>query len=664
MFVNNMRVLLCLAVTGALAAGAARAEVSLPSLVADNMVLQRDSAVTVWGWASPAESISITFQGHDYKTRASRTGQWSVPVGPFAAGGPYDLTIRAKNTIILHNILIGDVWVASGQSNMEFPIKASGEWRTGVNDADKEIAGATFPQIRLFKVHHTVALKPKSTVEADPWIEVTPETVGSFSAVAYLFGRELHQRYHVPMGLIESNWGATVAEAWMSEASLHDFAEFHRSIEDLKRMDEKRAVADYDQYRTKKTEWYAAHLSDDRGYMNGHAVWADPDFNTAAWPAIAEPQAKAEDALKGFDGVVWFRKEIGVPEEYGGNGLHLHLPAVAIDDTTYFNGEKIGETQGPSKPRDYFVPGKFVKAGRNVVAVRIKGTSGHVGMFGAPDQLYVDFGNTRSSLAGAWSYQAGPDLGDLPTPSALGKFNANPNTSTLLFNGMIEPLTRYRIKGVIWYQGESNADRALQYRKVFPALIRDWRHQWGYDVPFLFVQLAGFGPNKSEPAEYPWAELREAQTMALSLPLTGMVTAIDIGDEVDIHPKNKQAVAHRLVLAAAKVAYGENITDAGPTYASMRIEGDRIRLNFSNLDSGLLVIDKYGYGRGFEIASDDGKFVWTQARQDGDSMVVFSEATPHPVAVRYDWSNTPDGNLYNKEELPAVPFRTDAAKKQ
>jgi len=264
------------------------------------------------------------------------------------------------------------------------------------------------------------------------------------------------------------------------------------------------------------------------------------------------------------------------------------------------------------------------------------------------------------SLAGAWSYQPGPDLAALPGPSAYAKLQSDPNTATLLFNGMLAPLRPYRIKGVIWYQGESNADRPGQYRTLFPALINDWRSQWGYEVPFLFVQLAGFQPNKPEPAEYPWAELREAQGMTLSLAHTGMATAVDIGDEKDVHPRDKQDVAHRLVLAAAKTVYGENLVYSGPVYQSMMAEGNRIRIKFSQLGSGLLIKDKYGYVRGFEIAGSNGRFVWAQAVKDRDDVIVFNEAIRQPAAVRYDWSNTPDGNLFNKERLPALPFRTDS----
>ena len=407
------------------------------------------------------------------------------------------MTVSGKNTVVLHDVLVGDVWLASGQSNMEFPLQGTGNWKTGVYNAATEVSAANFPQVRLFQVHQKVAFSPAPDVDADGWVAATPATVGNFSAVAYLFGRELHQRYRIPIGMIEADWGGTVAEAWMSEAGLKAFPEFRESIDTVIRANE---------------------------------------ATTAA------------------------------------------------------------------------------------------------------------------------------DLSQLPQPSAGSKRLNDPSRPTVLFNSMIAPLTHFRLKGVIWYQGEANAmdDRAAQYRRLFPALIEDWRSQWTYPVPFLFVQLAGYGHNEVEPAQYPWADLREAQSLALALPATGMATAIDIGDENDIHPKDKQDVAHRLALAAAKVVYGDTVVDSGPTYQSMRIEGNHIRIQFSHIGSGLWIKDKYGYCRGFEIAAGDGQFRWAQAQKEGDEVVVFNNTVSQPVAVRYDWSNTPDGNVYNQEGLPTPPFRTDA----
>lgn len=636
------------------------ADVRLPRLVGDHMVLQRDTRVVIWGWADPGEPVRVDFRGKKVSARTDQSGRWAASFGPFSSGGPYEMTITGRNRIALHDILLGDVWLASGQSNMEFAVR-------DVVNGEKEVASAQFQQIRLFKVHHRVALQPISDAEGDGWAPVTPGSSGSFSAVAYFFGRELHQRYHIPVGLIDSSWGGTLAEAWVSEASLKQFAEFRSSIDFLKGIDESAAIAEHQNYLKMKSEWYTQYGGEDRGRVDGVDVWAAPNLPTAEWTAITEPQTTAIEKIRGFDGVVWFRKEVDVPSEHAGKDLKLHLAYAYKDDTTFFDGTKVGETHRAGErpqPTDYLVPGNLVKTGRNVIAVRVKGGDGFVGLYSDDlSKLEVEVDGQVIPLAGQWLYQPGPDLSGLPNPSTDAKlytqFDSGPSaahTSTLLFNGMIAPLTPYRIKGAIWYQGESNAidKRSAQYRVLFPALIRDWRKQWGYEFPFLFVQLAGWPP---VPGESSFAELREAQGMTLSLPATGMATAVDQPDD---HPKDKQTVAHRLVLTAATVAYGEKLVDTGPEFKSMQIEGSQIRIKFSNLSSGLLVKDEHGSIRGFEIAGADSKFHAAQARKDGQDIVVLNDTVPQPVAVRYDWMDRPDGNLYNAEGLPAVPFRTDA----
>lgn len=646
-------------------AGVAWSNVRLPALVGDDMVLQRDEVIAVWGWADPAEPVSIVLQGRTYVTQTDKVGRWSVAVGPLAVGGPYEMTVRGHNVIAIHNILVGDVWLAAGQSNMEFPVE-------DLKNPPQETRRASFPRIRLFVVKHEAAVTPKEDVASNTWQAVTPESVAKFSAVAYLFGKELHERYRVPIGLIESSWGGTTAETWMSESALKPFPNFNSAIQSLRQIDG-RIEADYGRYVSAMTAWYQQHGREDRGQADGRAVWADPDFNAGDWPTLSEPRPEAawgKDFTR-FSGIAWFRKDVSVPPELAGKNLLLHLGKLEQDDTTYFNGEKVGETHGDDYFRDYLVPGKYVRAGRNVIAIRLVGITDprdpYLGMAGPEEAMNVELGGTTLALSGLWSYQLGPELKDFPAADAdtlAAHFSptAPQYAPTVLFNGMIHPLTRFRIKGVIWYQGESNADenRSAEYRQLFPALIRNWRASWGYCVPFLFVQLAGYGPNSSEPAEYSWADLREAQSMTLSLPRTAMATAIDLGDEEDLHPKNKQPVAHRLALAAFKVAYGENIVYSGPTYRSMKIERKEVRVKFSNTGSGLLVHDKYGYVRGFAIAGADGKFAWAQARLDGEDVVVLNPAIQQPVAVRYDWSNTPDGNLFNREGLAAVPFRTDS----
>lgn len=468
----------------------------------------------------------------------------------------------------------------------------------------------------------------------------------------------------MPIGLIQAAWGGTDAEAWVSESALQRFPEFAVSMKALGGITEVQRAA-YRDYAQRRMAWYGAHAQDDRGRVGGRNIWADPKFDSSAWPTISLPQdlsACGKD-FDGFAGTVWYRRVLTVPPEQLGKPVFLNLGYMAYGDVTYFNGQQVGATKAFIKLREYVVPAKHVRAGENSIVVRLTGindpTFACTGLFDPDEPMMASVGTTKVPLNGVWRYMAGPNLQDFPRADATTlAANPSPDVPSTLFNGMINPLRPMRIKGVIWYQGESNAGRPAQYRTLFPALIGDWRKQWGYDLPFLFVQLAGYGPNKPEPADYPWAELREAQTMTLSVPGTGMASTIDIGNEQDIHPSDKQDVGHRLALAAAKVVYGEDIVDSGPTYQSMKTENQQIRIRFSNVGSGLLIRDRYGYGRGFEIAGSDGKYHWAQARLDGQDIIVSSPLVEHPAAVRYAWSNTPDGNVYNREGLPAVSFRT------
>jgi sialate O-acetylesterase len=639
----------------------AAADVRLPRLVSDNMVLQRAMPLKLWGWADPGEQVQIRFRGHSATTKTDTNGQWQITLAPQKAGGPDDLIVTGNNSLTLKNVLVGDVWLASGQSNMQFPLSGESGFG-GIVNADAEISSANFPQIRLFLVKQTIALQPATDVAATGWSAVTPQTVRNFSAVAYLFGRELQQRYHVPIGLIDSSWGGTPAETWISDAAMRRFPEFAGSLQRRAQIDAA-AISSYDNYLATRNAWYAQHGHEDRGRVDGHDVWASAEFDASAWPTTLVPQPWPVKAIKDFDGTLWLRKQIEIPPDQIGTPLQLHLSKMLQQDITYFNGHKIGETNGDTHARDYTAPPEYVHAGNNVITVRLAGQyrsgDGFVGMHGDATQMYAQIGSLTIPLSGTWSFQPGPDLSALPAPPPLAEFHTQfPQSPTLLFNAMIAPLTPYAIKGVIWYQGESNAGRPMQYRTLFPALINDWRNAWGQQLPFLFVQLAGYGADQPDPADYGWAELREAQAMTLALPNTGMACTIDIGDANDIHPKNKQDVAHRLALAAAKVAYHENIVSSGPAYQSMQLNGSRVRLKFANARSGLIVKGDAKI-KGFAIAGADGKFVWANAQLAGNEIIVFSDAVLKPVAVRYNWGNTPAGNVYNREGLPAVPFRTD-----
>lgn len=629
--------------------------VKLPALVGDNMVLQRDAPINIWGWADPHEKVNLQFCGKQFTAITNKDGKWTLVLSPLPAGGPYEMVIRGENIITIKNILIGDVWLASGQSNMEFALKDA-------NNSKQEIEIANNSQIRLFTVKHKTAFQPLNDVDSKAWMVCSPDLVKDFSAIAYLFGRKLNEKYNVPIGLINSSWGGTPAESWTSSEGFKNLEFYKESAMNISKI----SNTDFEAFNKKRLDWTNQNDSGDRGFMANGKTWADTDLSPHDWATLQFPGFwTSVKEIKGYGGTIWFRKEINLPEAAVGQPLQLHFSSIIMSDSTYFNGKLVGNGGGYGKERVYTVPGNLVKKGTNVITIRIKGAPGFGGgIMGSPETMYALTCSTSFPLSGDWQYKTGPDISSFPSLPGLDSYNAvMPNVPTIIYNGMIAPLVPFSIKGVIWYQGESNADNlkeALQYDSLFSALIQDWRKQWSYDFPFLYVQLAGYQVDEPEPSDYAWAHLREAQYKTLALPNTGMAVAIDIGDEKDIHPKNKQDVAHRLFLAAEKIAYKENVIHSGPSYRSMKAEGNKIRLSFDNLGSGLFIKgDKYGYIRGFSIAGADKKFVWAKAYQEGGDVVVYSENIVNPIAVRYNWGNSPDGNLYNGEDLPVVPFRTD-----
>ena len=638
-------------------APAAHATVRLPALVGSHMVLQRDRPVPVWGWAAPGEAVRLTFRGRTYRaTPPDASGRWQATLPPTPAGGPYALTVQGQNTIELTDVLVGDVWLASGQSNMEFKVKdPNPNGYQPTQHADQEIAAANWPRIRFFTVDQTVAYRPQAEVAGTGWQVCSPATVAGFSAVAYFFSRDLFEHYHVPLGVVVSSWGGTPAEAWVSAAGLRPLPEFDARVagfatKTTRLADDQRA---YDARRAELLRNLRAH---DRGYLPNGTTWAAPAFDARAWPTMTLPANwEATPALANYDGVVWFRKEIDLPVAMAGQPLTLTLGKVDDIDSTYVNGVRVGSTASYNQLRAYPVLAGVLRPGPNVLAVRVLDTGGGGGIVGEPAQLALSGAGQTLSLAGPWQYQVGLPAEDQPVVPVPGGAS---NAPTALYNAMIAPLQPFDFKGVIWYQGESNAERAAQYRTLFPALITDWRQHFGADLPFLFVQLASYQPARPQPTESAWAELREAQAQALRLPRTGMATAIDIGDPADVHPRNKQEVGRRLALAARRVAYGDTkLTASGPTYANMAVRDGAIHLNFNNVGAGLEA--KGPALHGFAVAGADRVFHWATARLVGREVVVQSEAVKTPVAVRYDWADSPDGNLYNKENLPAGPFRTD-----
>ncbi|MDO5524323.1 MAG: sialate O-acetylesterase [Bacteroidia bacterium] len=615
------------------------AQVSLPAVFSDNMVLQRETNAPIWGKAAPNGNVKIvtSWNKQTYTAKADADGNWRVSVKTPSAGGPYTITVSEKNTIRLNNILIGEVWICSGQSNMEWQLRLG-------NNGEQEIANADYPNIRLFQAKRATSPYPLDDIGVDAgWSECSPATSGYFSAVAYFFGRNLHQSLNVPVGLIHTSWGGTLAEAWTSEESLKEMSEFREAIEEYKNMP----------VQAEQKDWMTQVREKDFGLKNNVAIAAQNKFNDSDWKTAVVPGLWEEGDLPDTDGLVWFRRTVDIPDNWVGNDLTLSLGAIDDNEITYFNGVQVGATNGYNADRKYSIPSRLVKEGEGVIAVRVIDSGGGGGFHGDPGKMYIAPANKetlRENLDGEWKYKLAVNLKNT---------NVNlQNKPTSLYNAMIAPLVPYAIKGAIWYQGESNAGRAYQYRALFPLMINDWRSKWGYDFPFYFVQLANYMAVKDEPSESGWAELREAQLQTLRLENTGMATIIDIGEADDIHPRNKQDVGKRLALQALKQAYGKNIVASGPMYAAYRLEGDKIRIFFERNNSGLMI--KNGDAlKGFSVAGPDKKFYWADAQIDGDEVVVSSPDVKFPIAVRYAWADNPVCNLYNEAGLPASPFRTD-----
>ncbi len=622
-------------------------EVQLPSIFSNNMVLQQNEPIPIWGKATPEGKVTVLLNKTKRGTTANEDSTWSLELPAMEVGGPHKLQIVGKDTITFENVMVGEVWVCSGQSNMQWQVAQS-------QYAEREIAEATYPDIRLFTVERTTSINPQEDVQADAWEVCSPETVPTFSAVAYFFGRHLLEELQIPIGLIHSSWGGTVAEAWTAPdflGQMEDFAPALLQLQSTAQSEEKARSA----YEQQLQEWQEAVDSLVAATQSG-PNWQSAQVNDSSWQQMTLPVLWESAGLANLDGVVWFRKTVQIADSLAEESLILSLGPIDDQDVTYFNGQKIGETNLYDIPREYKVPADIIQAGENIIAVRVLDTGGGGGIWGTPEQMYLQSQNdTKIDLPGNWLYKVGATLQDVPprpqTPDS-------PNRPAVLYNAMIEPLMPFAIRGVIWYQGESNAGRAFQYRTLFPTMIESWRANWGQsDFPFLFVQLANFRARQTQPVESEWAELREAQMMTLALPNTGMAVIIDIGDAEDIHPRNKQDVGKRLGLIALAQVYDRDVIYYGPTYDSMSIEDNQIRLEFDFVDGGLMAnADEL---EGFAIAGEDSSFVWGNAAIDGETVVVSHPDIENPQAVRYGWADNPLGNLYNKAGLPASPFRTD-----
>lgn len=611
------------------------------------MVLQRDKPIKIWGWADKNEAVEVHFLNQIKKVKADKNGAWVATLNPVSYGGPYTMEVKGKkNSITLNDILIGEVWLCSGQSNMEMAVHGWGS----VYNYEQEIKDANYPQIRAFNVVKDISMKPKDNL-GGTWQVCSPQTVSEFSAVAYFFARKLNKELNIPVGIINSSWGGTDIETWTSSDAFNSLPEkFRERYKDFK-------VDNFDEFAKTNEENKAKYLNALNNDPGISEKWYDPSFNTSAWNKMQLPQMW-ENVIGNVDGIVWFKYNISLPKDSEGKAATIDLSVIDDNDIVWINGIKIGETEGYAVKRSYKIPENVLKSGNNTIVVKITDNGGGGGIYGKAEQMYLQVQGKQYPLAGEWKYREA-------VTNRMYKFiDISPNMYySLLYNGMINPITGLAIKGAIWYQGENNASQAYNYRTLFPTMINNWRTKWGYEFPFYWVQLASYTAKDDKPVNCEWAELREAQSMTLSLPQTGEAVITDIGDADDIHPRNKQDVGLRLALIALNKDYGKkDIVYSGPTFKEMNIEGNKAIISYNNTGKGLYVKNKYGYVEGFAIAGADQKFEWAKAYIDGDKVVVYSETIANPVAVRYSWANNPDVNLFNEEGLPAAPFRTDSWK--
>lgn len=669
---------LLVALAAALASGQTLANVRLPAIISSHMVLKKAQQVPIWGMADPGEAVTVTLNGQSVGAQADSGGRWAAHLNlEDSPPGPFGMTVEGNNKIVISDVMVGEVWLASGQSNMQFTVQNS-------IDAQADIAQSTNPLLRQFIVPNKASDSPMEVTQGS-WVLASPETTGNFSAVGYYFAKRLQNELGVPVGLIHSSWGGTPSEAWTSDKALDTVPELKSARERLRR-----AFKEYGEKRAafvgSLRAWIAEHGREDKPAANA-ADYAAEGIPTEGWTPVKLPGVVAAPGLP-RSGAVWLRKEVDIPDGLAALPLSLHLPIDGFD-SVYWNGKLLKKTTYSDFPGTGYVrrlgpfivpPGKF-KAGKNTLAIRLY----------EPVEPAVFTAEPKAgsiSLAGEWLAKPELEFSALSPQEIAAAPHAPANhpgpqfVPGFVFNGMIRPLLPYAINGVIWYQGETNVSRAWQYRIAFPLLIADWRQQWDCsDLPFYFCQLANYLDKKSVPGESAWAELREAQSLALTLPHTGQAVLIDIGESGDIHPRNKKDVGNRLALIALAEHHGKPLAFSGPVYRSMEVAGGKVILTFTHAEGGLVakplpathVVESKtkqtaslvrnspdSQLEGFAICGEDRKWVWADARIEGDTVIVWSDKVTAPTAVRYAWSDNPTCNLLNGAGLPASPFRTDA----
>jgi sialate O-acetylesterase len=644
----------------------------IPAIFSNNMVLQQNSEVSFWGKAQANKSVNITGSwGSTVNTVVQQDSSFSTKLKTPSAGGPYQVYLQIGDTTIIYkNVMIGEVWLCSGQSNMEMPLMG---WPPNdlILNSEEEIRNANNSDIRLFTVTRAVSNKKEFNCFGS-WEEFTPQSAANFSATAYFFGKKLYDELKIPIGLIHSSWGGTPVESWTSNEFLATVGTYDQILNDIKNSGE-----EIQNYKT----WLSSHPAIDLRNNKSDSRWENlsfndencplTDFNDINWKEMNLPSLWEKTEIGNFDGVIWFRKKIVIPDSWKNQELVLNLGPIDDMDRTYVNGKLVGayESEGLwQKVRSYLVQREVVQSNELTIAIRVLDNQGGGGLYGKPEQLSIHPVNSFEtiSLAGRWKYLPvaeyyesmiyvfGFDHNDYYNKPQM-RINLSQYTPTTLYNAMINPIIPYNIKGAIWYQGESNTGNPKQYATLFPLMIKNWREDWNLgEFPFYYVQIAPYEYGDSTHSEL----LRESQLKCLSIPKTGMVVTLDIGNPQNIHPGNKKDVGERLALWALAKTYIKKVNFSGPIYKSMKIQKEKISLAFDYAKNGLLFKELNGENN-FQIAGKDKIFKKAKVRITGNKLVVFSDEVKNPVAVRYAFTNISEATLFNKEGLPASSFRTD-----
>jgi sialate O-acetylesterase len=653
---------------------ALRAEVSLPAIFSDHLVLMKAPAVPVWGKAEAGEKVRVIIGTTTADAETDATGRWQAMLNlKDSVAGPFEMSVEGKNRIVIHDVVIGEVWLASGQSNMELPLRVT-------TDADAEIARSANPFLRQFLVKKAGSRQPADDCQGQ-WTVAAPETAGEFTAVGYYFGKELQQSLQRPVGIIHASHGGTYIEPWTPADCLDRIPSFKNSA------DAKRKSAD--EYPARKAKfaadfnaWLKQHERTDETHPNV-AAFADEHVSMSDWAAVDLP-GKISPVGFPSSGVFWLRRDIEVSALVAKQGFKVMIGPLAGYWQVYWNGQKVDDMPYSRMPGKGFscyfaVPLEHIRAGKNTLAIRIFSPTAPLAVPGR--SLWAG----PIDLGGKWLTKverAFPELAPEIMQSAPPLDYRQPDMlHASLYNAMIHPLVPSAIAGVLWYQGESNAGRAFEYRTALTTLIQGWREKWRRDdLPFYFCQVCNNFAKVAQPGESAWAELRESQSLALALPHTAQAVTIDLGEAGDLHPRDKKTLGHRLFLIAESEHYGQHVERSGPVFDSMRIEDGKARLHFNHSEGGLVATklpatypvktltgefarlvrnSPHSELEGFAVCGDDHKWVWADAMIEGENVLVRSDQVKHPVAVRYGWAENPTCNLSNGAGLPASPFRTD-----